>query len=99
MPPESAVILYLEPVLTLMGHADDDGEGSDVHQSVDQEVKEHGARGHLVGRYHRNDEVSAVSNAGVSQHSFHIGLNEGDEVRCDHGDGCQPPENGEPFFV
>ena len=51
-PTEAGVILDLEAFLSVLRHADDDGEGADVHQGVDHQVEEHARRRVLIGCGH-----------------------------------------------
>ena len=79
----------------LAGNRQHDGEGTEVHRGVDQQIRDGGGEGgvaDIAGDRQRRQHVARLGDTGVGEHADQVGLAQGDQVADGHRGRSENPD-------
>ena len=87
--PHARVVAKLVPSPAFVLQQDHDGEGSQVHRRVGDEVENGAGAPGVPSRDEPDQHIARMSDAGIGQHSLHVRLGDGRDIphrHCERGD-------------
>src|SRR6185437_5833715 len=93
---EPGIVLKREALFSTLAEMRYHQECANFHQDVRGEIKEHSGDADRRSRSKRHQNVAGVRDRGISEHTFHVGLNERRKIADEHCENGGNPDGPEP---